>query len=74
MMAKAAATSAAVVKRKKAKYAMRPPPLANELALMQFADGGDMDSNIKRIMEAQTKVTGAVALADISRDAEGGIW
>ncbi|KAF8448807.1 hypothetical protein L210DRAFT_3340002, partial [Boletus edulis BED1] len=71
---KAAATSAAVVKRKKAEYAMRPPPLANELALMQFADGGDMDGNIKRIMESQAKFTGAVALADIYRDAEGGIW
>ena len=74
MKAKAAAVSAAIVKRKKAKYAMRPPPLANELALMQFADGGSMDDNIKRIIEAQTKATGAVGLADVYRDGEGGIW
>jgi hypothetical protein len=74
MKAKAAAASAAIVKRKKAKYAMRPPPLANELALMEFADGGDMDSNIKRIMEARAKATGAVGLADVYRDGKGGVW
>lgn len=74
MKAKAAASSAAVVKRKKAKYAaMRPPPLANELALMQFVDGGSMESNIKRVMEAQAKA-GAAGVGDVYRDGEGGIW
>ncbi|KAH7910054.1 hypothetical protein BJ138DRAFT_153045 [Hygrophoropsis aurantiaca] len=71
-------SAAAVVKRKKAKYAMRPAPLANELALMQFADGGDMDSHIKRIMEQQAKAIagpGRVAgVSDVYRDGEGGIW
>lgn len=74
MKAKAAASSAAVVKRKKAKYAnMRPAPLANELALMQFVDGGSMESNIKRVMEAQAKA-GAAGVGDVYRDGEGGIW
>ncbi|KAG2143776.1 uncharacterized protein EDB93DRAFT_1208115 [Suillus bovinus] len=74
MKAKAAASSAAVVKRKKAKYAhMRPAPLANELALMQFADGGSMESNIKRVMEAQARA-GAAGVGDIHRDGQGGMW
>ncbi|KAG1812766.1 uncharacterized protein BJ212DRAFT_1301264 [Suillus subaureus] len=74
MKAKAAASSAAVVKRKRAKYAgMRPAPLANELALMQFVDGGSMESNIKRVMEAQAKA-GAAGVGDVYRDGEGGIW
>jgi hypothetical protein len=74
MKAKAAASSATVVKRKKAKYAsMRPAPLANELALMQFVDGGSMESNIKRVMEAQAKA-GAAGVGDVYRDGEGGIW
>lgn len=74
MKPKAAASSAAVVKRKKAKYAaLRPAPLANELALMQFVDGGSMESNIKRVMEAQAKA-GATGVADVYRDGEGGIW
>ncbi|KAG2364658.1 hypothetical protein BDR07DRAFT_1401059 [Suillus spraguei] len=74
MKAKAAASAAAVVKRKKAKYAnMRPAPLANELALMQFIDGGSMESNIKRVMEAQAKA-GATGVGDVYRDGEGGIW
>lgn len=74
MKAKAAASSAAVVKRKKAKYAsMRPAPLASELALMQFVDGGSMESNIKRVMEAQAKA-GATGVGDVYRDGEGGIW
>jgi len=74
MKAKAAAASAATVKRKKAKYAMRPPPLANEIALMQFTNGGNIDDNIKRVMEAQAKATGALGLADVYRDGDGGIW
>ncbi|KAH7890971.1 hypothetical protein F5I97DRAFT_2071453 [Phlebopus sp. FC_14] len=74
MKAKAAASNAAIVKRKKAKYAMRPPPLANELALMQFADGGSMNDNIKRVMEAQAKAAGGTGIADVYRDGEGGIW
>jgi len=74
MKAKAAASSAAVVKRKKAKYAaLRPPPLSNELALMQFVDGGSMQSNIQRVMEAQAKA-GASGVGDVYRDGEGGIW
>lgn len=74
MKAKAAASSAAVVKRKKAKYAsMRSAPLANELELMQFVDGGSMESNIKRVMEAQARA-GAAGVGDVYRDGQGGIW
>lgn len=75
MKAKAAAASAAIMKRKKAKYAaMRPPPLANELALMQFADGGSMNENVRRVMEAQAKAAGVKGVGDVYRDGEGGIW
>ncbi|KAF9233845.1 hypothetical protein BU15DRAFT_66217 [Melanogaster broomeanus] len=74
MKAKAAASSAAIVKRKKAKYALRPAPLANELALMQFADGGSMNDNIRRVMEAQAKAAGGNGVADVYRDGEGGVW
>lgn len=69
------AKAAAVVQRKKAKYAaMRLPPLSNELALMQFADGGSMDANIKRVMEAQAKASGGMGVGDVYRDGQGGIW
>ena len=74
MKARATVASAASAKRKKAKYPMRPPPLASELALMQFADGGNMDHNIQRVMEAQIKATGAGGRADVYRDGDGGIW
>ncbi|KAL4072872.1 hypothetical protein V8B97DRAFT_2023194 [Scleroderma yunnanense] len=69
------AKAAAVAKRKKAKYAaLRPPPLANELALMQFADGGSTNTNIKRVMKAQAKANGGMGVGDVYRDGEGGIW
>ncbi|KAI6023792.1 hypothetical protein BKA83DRAFT_679008 [Pisolithus microcarpus] len=72
MKAKAAAASAAIMKRKKAKYAaMRPPPLANELALMQFADGGSMK---RELMEAQAKAAGVKGVGDVYRDGEGEEW
>lgn len=74
MKAKAAASPAAVVKRKKAKYAsMRSAPLSNELEMMQFLDGGSMESNIKRVMEAQARA-GTTGVGDVYRDGQGGIW
>ena len=50
---------------------VRPPPLANELAMMEFADGGSLESHIKRVMEAQAKATAgsgglSVGIADVS--------
>lgn len=72
--------AATVLKRKRAKYAyVRPPPtLAQELAVMQFADGGSMEVNVRRAMERQAKFaagTGApVGVADVYRDGAGGIW
>ena len=74
MKAKDAVASAAIIKRKKSKYDMRPPPLANELALMQFADGGSMGNNIKRVIQTQAKATGTVSHGDVHRDDIGGIW
>ncbi|EGN97023.1 hypothetical protein SERLA73DRAFT_161924 [Serpula lacrymans var. lacrymans S7.3] len=76
---KSKVSSDAIAKRKRAKYAAtRPAPLANELALMQFADGGNMDSHIKRVMDAQAKAVagpGRVAgVGDVYRDGEGGVW
>ncbi|EAU90427.1 hypothetical protein CC1G_00811 [Coprinopsis cinerea okayama7 len=46
-----------------------PPTLQNELALMQFADGGRMEDHIHRTM---TGADGAVG--DVYRDGKGGIW
>ena len=68
-----------IAKRKRAKYLIQPPPsLANDLALMQFMDGGNIDSHAKRVMEAQAKAaTGSgaqVGVADVYRDDNGGIW
>ena len=70
-----------IAKQKRAKYAhVRPPlPLANELAMMEFADGGSLESHIKRVMEAQAKATAGsgglnVGIADVYRDGKGGIW
>ncbi|KAF9525945.1 hypothetical protein CPB83DRAFT_858662 [Crepidotus variabilis] len=73
--------AATIAKRKRAKYAhvRPPPPLANELALMQFADGGKIDSHVQRLMEAQAKAAAGsstmnVGVADVYRDGKGGIW
>ncbi|KIJ96792.1 hypothetical protein K443DRAFT_682025 [Laccaria amethystina LaAM-08-1] len=69
------ASSTTITKRKKAAYAVRPPPpLANELAIMQFSEGGSTETNIRRMMEAQAKATGATGVADVYRDGKGGFW
>lgn len=71
------ARSELIAKRKKAKYAhVRPPPLlANEIALMQFADGGSVESNVRKIMEAQAHANGGgFGVGDVYRDGKGGIW
>jgi hypothetical protein len=41
---------------------------------MQFADGGSMNDNIRRVMEAQAKAAGGNGVADVYRDGEGGVW
>ncbi|EIW75213.1 hypothetical protein CONPUDRAFT_169609 [Coniophora puteana RWD-64-598 SS2] len=80
---KAAAAAAAkpsadtIVKRKKSKYAPvpRPAPLANELALMQFADGGNADATIQRFMASQALAGHCgVGVGDVFRDDKGGVW
>ncbi|KXN90665.1 hypothetical protein AN958_03950 [Leucoagaricus sp. SymC.cos] len=66
-----------IAKRKKAKYphVPLPPPLANEIALMQFADGGSVESNVRRMMEARAKAAGdGLGVPDVYRDGKGGIW
>ncbi|KAK7690044.1 hypothetical protein QCA50_006689 [Cerrena zonata] len=77
-----AAASQAVAKNKKSKYAKyRPPPLATELALAQFMDGGKIDDHVTRYAQTQAKAAGAVkvdgqlvGVGDVWRDGEGGIW
>ena len=73
-----AKSAATIAQSKRAKYP-RPPPLANELALMQFADGGSVDSHVKRIMDAQARAatgqsTHTAGVSDVFRDATGTIW
>ncbi|KAF8638447.1 hypothetical protein AX17_002204 [Amanita inopinata Kibby_2008] len=68
---------------KRAKYTrvLPPPPLANELALMQFADGGSIDAHAKRVMQAQAKAAAGshanardAGLGVVHRDEKGGVW
>ncbi|KAJ7089851.1 hypothetical protein B0H15DRAFT_839502 [Mycena belliarum] len=65
-----------IAKRKKAQYKyMRPAPLANELAMMQFADGGSLESHAKRVMAHQAKTAGpGVGVGEVFRDGNGGLW
>ncbi|KAJ7460830.1 hypothetical protein FB451DRAFT_503876 [Mycena latifolia] len=65
-----------VAKRKKAQYKyVRPAPLANELAMMQFADGGSLESHAKRVMAHQAKNAGpGVGVGEVFRDGNGGLW
>ncbi|KAF8990662.1 hypothetical protein BDQ17DRAFT_1371615 [Cyathus striatus] len=71
-----------VTKRKKAKYnyVRPPPPLANDLAMLQFSEGGTLESHAQRVMEKQARqaagtYTGAdIGVGDVYRDGKGGIW
>lgn len=72
-------SKAAIANRKKAKYAhLRPVPLANELALAQFMDGGNMETNIHRFNESHAKAAAcsgqSMGVGDVYRDGKGGIW
>ncbi|KAL0953994.1 hypothetical protein HGRIS_005152 [Hohenbuehelia grisea] len=60
-----------------------PPTLANELALMQFMDGGSLESHAHRVMKARAKETAptahanaaaAAGLGAVHRDEKGGMW
>lgn len=69
--------AATILKRNKAKYAFVPPPpsLSVELALMQFADGGSTNDNVRRLMAAQAAAAGPNAgVGDVYRDGKGGLW
>ena len=74
-------SAVSIAKRKRSNYAhvCPPPPLANDLALMQFTGGGNIETHIKRVMEKQAKATGGsrgmvVGVADVYRASNGGIW
>ncbi|KAH0583071.1 hypothetical protein J132_09771 [Termitomyces sp. J132] len=65
--------------RKKAGPKPKPPSLASELALMQFAGGGSTEHNIKRVMAARARAaapagTKPAAVGDVYRDGKGGVW
>ncbi|KAG5643362.1 hypothetical protein DXG03_001045 [Asterophora parasitica] len=87
--------AASIAQRKKAVYAhakqqkpklaaskpQLPPSLAAEIALMQFADGGSTEANIKRLMQAHARAAapagtkpGEAAVGDVYRDGKGGVW
>ena len=76
--------STTVAKRNKARNAyLRPAPLANELELMQFMDGGRLDSHAKRVMHAQARAAAPIyskskdvplPVGDVFRDGAGGLW
>jgi hypothetical protein len=58
--------------KKKALYGTlvrHPASLGNDLALIQFADGGKMEDHIKRVM-----TTDSGAVGDVYRDGKGGVW
>ncbi|KAJ7230664.1 hypothetical protein GGX14DRAFT_344092 [Mycena pura] len=65
-----------IAKRKQAQYKyVRPAPLANELAIMQFAEGGSLESHAKRVMARQAKAAGpGVGVGEVFRDGNGGVW
>ncbi|TFY78543.1 hypothetical protein EWM64_g5469 [Hericium alpestre] len=71
-------TAFAIARRKKEKYAsyrFDAVPLQNELALMQFIDGGDQEQNIRRLMACQAKAAGDKSVVgDVYRDGRGGVW
>jgi hypothetical protein len=74
-------SAASIAKRKRSNYAhvRPPPPLSNDLAIMQFTGGGNMETHIKRVMEGQAKAAsgsraGTMGVADVYRDANGGVW
>ncbi|TDL26624.1 hypothetical protein BD410DRAFT_529546 [Rickenella mellea] len=66
----------------KARYGhiVRPMTLANEVQLLQLLDGGSVNSNVKRVMEAQARAAGMQpgaiggGVSDAYRDGRGGLW
>lgn len=58
----------------KAKKTAYPPPLMNELALLQFADGGSLETNAKRAMHTRAKSQPTGGVGDVHRDGKGGMW
>ncbi|KAJ7825354.1 hypothetical protein B0H14DRAFT_2596593 [Mycena olivaceomarginata] len=52
-----------------------PPPLANELALLQFTSGGTLESHAATLMARQAKAAGpSVGVGAVWRDGAGGVW
>lgn len=55
-------------------YKHAPPSTENDLALMQFLDGGSKEDNIKRLMHEQAKTNGDAGVGDVYRDEAGVVW
>ncbi|KAG6846506.1 hypothetical protein H0H93_013544, partial [Arthromyces matolae] len=77
----AATTTKSNSKSKSTSKPNLPPHLAAELALMQFADGGSTEENIKRLMEAHARSSAPagtrdkdIVIDDVYRDGKGGVW
>ncbi|PFH50227.1 hypothetical protein AMATHDRAFT_145563 [Amanita thiersii Skay4041] len=78
----AGATTKKAHEPKKTKHVhVRPPPLANDLALLQFVDGGSIEGHAKRVMRAQAKAAAGshymsadLAVGDVYRDEKGAMW
>ncbi|KAK2462738.1 hypothetical protein APHAL10511_005256 [Amanita phalloides] len=75
--------SGAVSKPKPPKHAhvVAPRPLANELALMQFVNGGSIETHAKRVMMAQARAAAGshhnsrpTGVGEVYRDEFGRIW
>lgn len=60
----------------------RPMPLASEIALAQFLDGGKIEHHIQNYVDSQAKAAGArrgvdgklVGVGGVWQDGEGGVW
>lgn len=63
-------------RRPRAKRCDIPPPLPmeNQLALLQFIDGGNREENINQFMQEKATCNGEVAIDAPYRDEEGTVW
>ncbi|EEB92114.1 hypothetical protein MPER_09426 [Moniliophthora perniciosa FA553] len=51
-----------------------PPALQNELLLMQFANGGSLESNAQKLMQQRAKGTSGSAVDTVYKDENGIMW
>ncbi|KAK7062543.1 hypothetical protein VNI00_000031 [Paramarasmius palmivorus] len=72
--AKSKSFSASTSKTKTKTHPPLPPALQNELLLMQFADGGSLESNAQKLMEQRAKVNAGNAVDGVYKDENGVMW